>query len=128
MENNKYNLDLKSLEEVFGEDAEEVRQQVEEGLEVFEREVINATPEISYPYDDLIDEIISDIREHLLDLNGRMEILRGKPIYGGDSYRPIIDYCYEGIPESMNWNKDGKFETVDVFTVLEEMERLNKII
>lgn len=76
---------------------------------------------LSYDYDDLIDEVKSDIADGQLELLEEVTIVRSKkPIF--NDYYPIVDYYY---PED---ETDEDFEKVLVKDVLIEMEEWNRII
>jgi len=73
----------------------------------------------SYDYEELLDELRSDLDEGLIKENDVLFIVRGNEVSG---YYPIIDYYYDDQPPI------EQFEIAVVRDVVKEMEYMNKII
>lgn len=75
----------------------------------------------SYDYDELINELESDLLEGLIALSDTIKIVRSTiPAY--KTYLPIIDYYYDD-------NDPGEeFEVMQVSAVLKEMYSENSIL
>lgn len=73
----------------------------------------------SYDYEELLDELRSDLDEGLIKGNDVLFIVRGNEVSG---YYPIIDYYYDDQPPI------EQFEIAVVRDVVKEMEYMNKII
>lgn len=74
----------------------------------------------SYDYEELIEEMKSDLREGLISLNDKIKIVRGQKI--ANRYYPIIDYYYD------DNEPDEKYEEMQVSKALEEMEFYDRVI
>jgi len=75
---------------------------------------------ISYDYEEMLNELKGDLEEGLITSNETIKIVRGEKLL--NSYSPIIDYYY-------NDNKPKEsFEEVQVSKVIEEMEYMDKVI
>ena len=73
----------------------------------------------SYDYEELLDELRSELDEGLIKENDVLFIVRGNEVSG---YYPIIDYYYDDQPPI------EQFEIAVVRDVVKEMEYMNKII
>lgn len=74
---------------------------------------------ISYDYEQLLQELKSDLAEGLIRENDVIFIVRGSEVSG---YYPIIDYYYD------NFEPKEEFEIAIVRDVLKEIEYMNRII
>lgn len=75
----------------------------------------------AYDYEELIDEIQSDLSEELINLSDTIKIVRSSRIVY-ENYRPIIDYYYG------HYQTKEKYELMTVKDVLNEMKFHDKII
>ena len=74
---------------------------------------------VSYDYEELLAELLSDIEEFDLEY---VWITRGEEQYG---YEPIIDYYY---PEDLECATEDKVQAVSVEEVVAEMKELITIL
>ena len=74
---------------------------------------------ISYDYEELLNELKSDLSEELIRLSSFIKVVRSEK---ASNYHPIIDYYYDD-----NEVKE-EHERVRVYEVLQEMEYYNQII
>ncbi|ERM18910.1 hypothetical protein [Brevibacillus laterosporus] len=74
----------------------------------------------SYDYEELIEELKSDLTEGLISMGDKIKIVRGQKV--ANHYYPIIDYYYD------DNEPDEKYEEIQVSKVLEEMEYYDQII
>lgn len=74
---------------------------------------------VSYDYEDLLNELRGDLSEGLIKIDSLIGIERGSIKRFGGEYAPIIDYFYNPY--------EGK-EVKTVKEVIKEMEKLNSIL
>lgn len=75
----------------------------------------------SYDYEELLNELKSDLFEGLITPNEKIKIVKSKnPITAG--YFPIVDYYYS------NNQPSEEFEEMQALKVVAETEYMNKVI
>lgn len=78
---------------------------------------------LSYDYEELLKELLSDLTEFGFNSDDTIYIVRGEEMYG---YRPIIDYFLR--KEHIEEDDIDNVEKRKVIDVVNEMKEMDKII